>query len=216
MFLRGFLIVLQTQFQEYIVKTNKNGNLNWSYIYGKTTPVAQDFSIQQTNDKGYIFAGVNSISNNVYLIKMDSTGNSGCNQTNVLTIVNTPTPTVTSPISLLYNVITTITTPTTQMSFGGIITNLCCTVGIDDKEIQNLISIYPNPTNEILTINLKSNLSTYKIELFDTNGNNIYVETLNNNSINKINLKDIVDGLYFIKLEYDNKIYTQKIIRLSK
>jgi len=64
----------------YIIKIDKNGNKLWEKTYGGSkNDVA--YSIQQTTDGGYIVAGVtNSFGagdSDVYVIKMDSVGNTG-------------------------------------------------------------------------------------------------------------------------------------------
>jgi len=56
----------------YLVKTNSNGNLLWSKIYGGRTSNSSGFALEQTNDGGYIITGITNF--DVYLIKTDSIG----------------------------------------------------------------------------------------------------------------------------------------------
>ncbi len=62
----------------YVVKTDNNGNIQWTETYGGAN---NDFahSIQQTADEGYIIAGVSYSSvdagGDAYVIKIDSEGN---------------------------------------------------------------------------------------------------------------------------------------------
>jgi hypothetical protein len=62
----------------YLVKTNSTGDTVWTRTYGGDNK-DYGYSVQQTNDEGYIVAGrTNSFgpdSTNVYLIKTDSLGN---------------------------------------------------------------------------------------------------------------------------------------------
>jgi hypothetical protein len=59
----------------YLIKTDKNGTLEWSKTFGGTK---WDFgnSVQQTTDGGYIIAGLTKLagSDDVYLIKTDEKG----------------------------------------------------------------------------------------------------------------------------------------------
>lgn len=60
----------------YLVKTNTNGNLVWARVFGGTS-LDEAFSVQQTNDGGYILTGFTdsfSIGRDVYLVKTDSNG----------------------------------------------------------------------------------------------------------------------------------------------
>ncbi len=67
----------------YLIKTDAIGDTLWIKTYGgDTTDVA--FAVDQTNDGGYIVAGrtesFGAGGNDVYLIKTDANGNSGCNE----------------------------------------------------------------------------------------------------------------------------------------
>jgi len=64
-------------FDFYILKLDNNGNLLWQKTYGGSYyDIA--YSIQQTNDGGYIVAGITTpsmIDLDVYILKLDSNGN---------------------------------------------------------------------------------------------------------------------------------------------
>ncbi|WP_347173083.1 T9SS type A sorting domain-containing protein [Polaribacter uvawellassae] len=71
------------------------------------------------------------------------------------------------------------------------------TLSIDDISINNnntVIKVYPNPTNNIFTIDLINN-SIKKIELYSING-----QLLNTYFKNKINLENFISGLYLLKV----------------
>lgn len=70
----------------YLIKTDGNGNLQWSKIYGNTG--GEGFvSAQQTTDQGYmLFGSTGSYGNgDFYLVKTDSLGNPACGSPNTLT-----------------------------------------------------------------------------------------------------------------------------------
>jgi len=102
----------------YLLKIDSAGNLQWAKAYGGGNPDI-GYCGRQTADGGYIVSGITTSfgagNNDIYLVKTDSLGNSGCHeasvtpahsgggfistggssanlggQTNVATIVNTP------------------------------------------------------------------------------------------------------------------------------
>ena len=58
------------------------------------------------------------------------------------------------------------------------------------------LTIYPNPTNGIVSISSASLVSN--IEIFDVTGKSVYFKTINNNNAT-LNTKDFGKGLYFVK-----------------
>ena len=84
----------------YLIKTDSLGNLLWSKTYGGVG-YEQAVSVLQANDNGYVVLG--NIGGNdgfnwkYYLIKTDSLGNSGCDETNPPTHVTTPITTIIDP-----------------------------------------------------------------------------------------------------------------------
>ena len=78
------------------------------------------------------------------------------------------------------------------------------TVGINAIS-KNEFSIYPNPTNG--KINIETNQQIEKITILDISGK-IIIETTNK----EIDLSKQKTGTYFVKIETENGIFTEKII----
>lgn len=118
----------------YVIKTNGNGDILWTKIYGDNNSETNGFSIHQTKDKGYIIAGSSysyfSGQQDVLLIKTDSNGVSGCNEYSPQTTVSSPVfvsysgAEVTTISALLKNTSTLDNSPSTE------ITTLCTTLPI--------------------------------------------------------------------------------------
>lgn len=84
------------------------------------------------------------------------------------------------------------------------------------KKIDNAtdISIYPNPTNGIINIETTFLDKNLKIEVYN-NLSELLFEQKSVGKTNQINLSNLSNGIYFIKLISDEKVLkTQKIIRL--
>lgn len=70
------------------------------------------------------------------------------------------------------------------------------------------VSIYPNPSEEILNLITSEKINSYKI--FDLQGKLIQKDTLQNN---QLNIKSLVNGMYLLQLFLEKNIVTKKIIK---
>lgn len=83
-----------------------------------------------------------------------------------------------------------------------------------DQNIDLSISVYPNPTADVLTISTtESNLSDLLVQLFDDNGNRLMSEIFSSNQVT-IDMNCFVSATYFIKIVRNNQtVKTFKIIK---
>jgi len=88
-----------------------------------------------------------------------------------------------------------------------------CT-GVNVSDVEPAITIYPNPTKGIITLDF--NLNTDKTEVLVLNMLNkvVYSDLFETISAGKVNidLSNLPGGIYFIKLKTDKKEVTQKVI----
>ena len=196
----------------YLIKTDSSGFVLWSKTYGINNG-SSAASIAQTSDSGFIIAGATYSSVNlvdIYLIKTDINGNSGCYETNQLTIGNTvalnvnslTTSVSSSGVQINPSTITTVVIETTS--------TLCSTVGIEDPLNFSQILAYPNPSSG--EFNFSGLGKSDKIEIFNINGQLIY-QAVSNNNIENVNISRKSKGLYFYRITNEITIIQQgKII----
>ena len=80
----------------------------------------------------------------------------------------------------------------------------------EEKSFNNndLLNIFPNPTKNLFTINLKNN-TFKKVNIYAING-----QLLHTSFSNRINLKNYSNGLYLLKIyTLENTIINSKIIK---
>jgi hypothetical protein len=198
----------------YLIKTDSNGDTLWTKTYGGT---GRDvgFSAIQCTDGGYIINGyTNSFGDNhyrYYLIKTDSSGNSGCNESSTGTIVNSTSLSLgndVSPISFGTTVFSTVT-----IVGSGITENTICTTA-SLKEISkiNSFGIFPNPSSGIFRIITSNNIEKSVVEVYNTLGEIIFKDNFDNKEEIEINLANYTNGIYFLQLINERKRLTSKII----
>lgn len=87
-------------------------------------------------------------------------------------------------------------------------------VGIIDYASNENALIYPNPTNDYITINVKPNNTEIKtITIFNTLGSVVAKYNEVNENQTKIDLSQISTGVYFVEIKTENEIITEKIIK---
>lgn len=89
-----------------------------------------------------------------------------------------------------------------------------CFCGYDTSEISNetadnSISIYPNPACNSISIEVEKEYTELTIEIMDEMGKLVYS---NNEIDNPISLDGFAVGFYFVQLNIDGKITTEKIV----
>lgn len=83
-----------------------------------------------------------------------------------------------------------------------------CFLGLDDN-LQTQISVYPNPVQANLHIDLPSNIIINKISVYDVLGKKV-IETYGNQR--QINLSGVAKGLLLVKIETNDGVVVKKII----
>ncbi len=84
--------------------------------------------------------------------------------------------------------------------------------GIKDIEVSN-INIFPNPARDIINIDLSEESSgTLTVQMFDRAGRQVLQQEINNVSARfTLNVESLPQGLYFVRVETPNKIYSGKV-----
>ncbi|MEX1001181.1 MAG: M43 family zinc metalloprotease [Crocinitomicaceae bacterium] len=81
------------------------------------------------------------------------------------------------------------------------------TVGIDEEADSDL-SIYPNPTDGIFTVQLEG---SFDLKIMDARGRLIVQQLYADNAV--INLSDYESGVYFIQVRKDGEVMIRKIVK---
>ncbi len=81
---------------------------------------------------------------------------------------------------------------------------------------ENGIRIYPNPADDILTLNVAgAEISAYTLEIFDMHGNRVYeCENLNQHPGNTFHLETdhFKPGVYMVKIQSSSRTWIRKLI----
>ena len=87
---------------------------------------------------------------------------------------------------------------------------------IQNEKGNNLfISIYPNPTKNILYLKYSEPVESFNVEIFDMRGNKIKPNQMNDSGVGKIDLSSLENGLYLINIFLNNQYQSFKIVKIN-
>ncbi len=80
-----------------------------------------------------------------------------------------------------------------------------------------IFEIYPNPASDYLRIRkLSEEEETYSLQFSNSIGSYVWEQKLTNQKVTEIDISNLKDGLYLLKLHGVNSIFSYKIIILKK
>lgn len=81
------------------------------------------------------------------------------------------------------------------------------TVGIDELSSKTNFSVFPNPSNDIVSVKMENNKKG-NLKIVDIIGNVIYEEVIVNSTT--LNVSEFKNGIYFVAIENDDQISSNK------
>ncbi len=135
----------------------------------------------------------------------------GCGNTNSFSGNETMTLTALTPGSTYYVRVYTIDSSVDTANFAICVTDLALGTNTISNQ-SGLISVYPNPSSGILTIDLGTSIEKSTIRLSDLVGNILKEEIIQHSSNAKLDISHLANGIYFVKVESESGLFTQKII----
>ena len=196
----------------YFIKTDNLGNIEWS----KTMNGGNPGTVVPTYDGGYIFTGYvisNAVDQDVLLVKTDSEGNSGCNETDAATLTNSAATKMSGTATLVsskYFKFYTAYPP--EVGSVGTETTLCTTVGLHEIKTDNSLLISPNPSSGDFVLTFPGMINQGTVEIYTVMGEQIFSQAFTHSSNLEINFKNNSLGIYFVKVLDGERWYSQKVM----
>ena len=85
------------------------------------------------------------------------------------------------------------------------------TLGLDPF-LASEVKVFPNPVSTDLYIEIANNTNTVALDLFDVSGKIVLQKAVSNESIS-LNMKNLPQGVYFLKISSSKKTGTYKIVK---
>lgn len=202
----------------YVIKIDSQGDTIWTKTFGGTGDDSAK-SVISTSDNGCIIAGYTRTFGagglEMYVVKTDENGFSGCDQSAAGTIISDITITEISTNADIDEGGTT-KVPTTLVGNTNTETSNPCDIinGVKNDLKKLNFEIFPNPANDFLIIkNIDAPLfSKKRIFINDILGKEIQSFSLNAME-EKIDISNIPSGVYFLNLIIDDQYFTHKFVK---
>lgn len=201
------------------VNTNPNNTVSTTTVYAQNNDAcgaSPKSAIVYTINPNPVIQGITSPT----LICSGQVGNIyplGLTATN-FTLVNTGATVLPNGVFTVTPNSTTVYTITGQNSYGcttntTITQNVSACTGINEITINSLFSIYPNPANEFINVELVAEaLEATTISIISALGEVVLNEKVSTNNIT-LKTENLTNGIYFIKIESRNGSAIKKFIK---
>lgn len=84
-------------------------------------------------------------------------------------------------------------------------------VGINGLDIANSVSVFPNPSNGVFTINALSGTSDYEVEVFDITGKQVHSQTWNGDRTD-LDLSNQGAGMYILTIVANGSVAQKRLV----
>ena len=205
-----------------LIKLDNNGDLLWHKRFGSFGGDEWGYSMLETGDGGYIMAGFTFGFglglDDIFLVKSDSSGISGCNEDIPNVTINTNSTTVTTYNPLIASPTIAFTNPPTVVGSGGNTTTSCfggLVTSMSEISLENF-NIYPNPAYDKIFLEFESKVdSNFLLNLKDITGRIIKSERFR---IHKgpneftFEISEIDKGAFFLDFFNNDRKFVKKVI----
>lgn len=83
-------------------------------------------------------------------------------------------------------------------------------LGINDAQILNF-SMYPNPSDNKVTLQLPSGTNNAQAQVFDYLGKTLILKDITSSN-SSLNISNLSSGIYFVRIQSDNKVGVKKLV----
>lgn len=86
------------------------------------------------------------------------------------------------------------------------------TLGVNDVAFAETVSLYPNPTSDIVNLSIDGAVSNAEVTLFSAIGQTVLSKTISSQETT-LDISDINTGIYVLRITTDNGVATKRIIK---
>ena len=219
----------QNSIRTSLLNIDINGNYVWGEMYGGMTANKSNsgdlaFNLSRTKDGGYLLSGESQSFcsqsgdfGDIWIVKTDGNGISGCNELLTAITVVTPTLTITSSPGWDTTRILPLTNATITIGTWQAKDSVLCPTsnsGVNElTQLEEQVSVYPNPTQGQFAIT-SERFKINNVEVYNVFGEKVYSAVVNHPS-SVINISSQPQGIYFIRANISEGMISKKILLIK-
>lgn len=85
-------------------------------------------------------------------------------------------------------------------------------VGVEEISAQESVRVYPNPANQMLSVQIPTSAGKASIIMYDLTGRVVYRDQANSGSVQTLNLDNLSNGVYTLTVGLDGKQTSTKVV----
>ncbi|MBL0256556.1 MAG: T9SS type A sorting domain-containing protein [Bacteroidetes bacterium] len=199
-----------------LLRIDKTGVPMWARAYGGTSFHDHIYGFDPTSDGGFVMVGNNGLSfsnpsTNMYFIKTDLLGATGCNEFTYTPTtfvphsnMNTRTFQIESPVLTVTKILPTITSYGSAVPF--------CFNGLEDLSEHHPVQVFPNPGTGEFHLKFQDEVVGGYITITNLLGETVFQNKIDRGMDATIHLDNVVPGMYILQLSGSGTLFTQKIL----
>lgn len=190
-----------------IIKTDSSGTMMWNNTIGDTA-YERGLGIEETSDGGYMISGEIYSQKKIYVLKTDSLGRTGCNESPAQLTEGVPATQISFPPTVFTNGNFIVTDDILTTRQGTSVQLQCSGNSIgENSSAQNFIHIFPNPSSGTVSIVSESEID--ELNIYNAMGQLICHSRPGKKTYA---LVPECRGVYFLSVQTRTGITTQKVI----
>jgi extracellular elastinolytic metalloproteinase len=89
-----------------------------------------------------------------------------------------------------------------------------CILGIEESELNSAVTLFPNPSNGIITLLNNGVMDIHTLTIIDINGRIVQkVSVEDATPSTNFSVANLAEGMYFIKIETDTVSIVKKVVK---
>jgi hypothetical protein len=94
-----------------------------------------------------------------------------------------------------------------------VVVDASCDYTASIDELANAWNVYPNPSKDVLNVNVSNEIKVTAIQVLDQNGRILLSQSANTNGLNELNVESLATGIYTLRLLNDTQSLNKRFIK---